>query len=133
MPRSVLTLIQTVTDCAMSQGCCLPDISVGFPRDYDPDSARRFHRIGEGGWPVSVHRFSGESLIAGMERHETDGVTVNVYCPEKMLPDCFRFRNRLGMDVVVEALKFYRERKRLHVGELLRYGRVCRVEPGFGN
>lgn len=78
--------------------------------------------------PLSVHRFSNESLVAGIEEHVIDGVTVRVYCPEKTLSDCFRFRNKIGMDVILEALKLYRARKKFNLEELLKYSRICRVE-----
>ncbi|MEW6429348.1 MAG: type IV toxin-antitoxin system AbiEi family antitoxin domain-containing protein [Thermodesulfobacteriota bacterium] len=77
--------------------------------------------------PVSVHRFSREAFQAGIEEHEVDGVMVRVYGPEKTIADCFKFRNRLGMDVVLEALKLCKENRRFKADELLRFGRVCRV------
>lgn len=78
--------------------------------------------------PVSVHRFSGESLTAGVEEHLIDGVTVRVYSKEKTLADCFKFRNQVGMDIVLEALKLYRDQGAFDVGKLLEYARICRVE-----
>lgn len=78
--------------------------------------------------PVSVHRFSGESLTAGVEAHLIDGVTVRVYSKEKTLADCFKFRNKVGMDIVLEALKLYRDQGAFNVGRLLEYARICRVE-----
>jgi len=56
------------------------------------------------------------------------GVTIKIYSPEKTLADCFKFRNKIGMDVVLEALKLYRIRKRFDADELLKYARICRVE-----
>jgi len=78
--------------------------------------------------PVSIHRFSEATLTAGIEEHRIDGVTVRIYGPEKTLADCFKFRNKIGMDVVLEALKHYKERKSFKGDLLLRYARVCRVE-----
>jgi len=78
--------------------------------------------------PVSVHRFSGESLTAGVEAHLIDGVTVRVYSKEKTLADCFKFRNKVGMDIVLEALKLYRDERAFDVGKRLEYARICRVE-----
>jgi predicted transcriptional regulator of viral defense system len=78
--------------------------------------------------PITVHRFSEESLNQGIETHQIDGVAVHVYCPEKTLADCFKFRNKLGMDIVLEGLKLYRSRKTVNVEQLMAYGRVCRVE-----
>ena len=78
--------------------------------------------------PVDVHNFSGESLTSGIEEHIIDGVAVRVYSPEKTLADCFKFRNRIGMDVVLEALKLYKERKSFDINELMKYARICRVD-----
>lgn len=78
--------------------------------------------------PLTIHRFSGKALTQGIQERTVDGVTVRVYSPEKTLADCFKFRNQLGMDVVLEALKMYKARGSFDVGELLKYARVCRVE-----
>jgi len=78
--------------------------------------------------PVSVHRFSGESLTAGVEDHLIDGVTVHIYSKEKTLADCFKFRNKVGMDIVLEALKLYRDQGAFDISKLLEYARICRVE-----
>jgi len=53
---------------------------------------------------------------------------VPVYTPEKTLADCFKYRNELGLDVAVEALKLYRQRKQMRLDELLQFARICRVE-----
>ncbi|MDE0268336.1 MAG: type IV toxin-antitoxin system AbiEi family antitoxin domain-containing protein [Acidimicrobiaceae bacterium] len=78
--------------------------------------------------PVRAHRFSTGSYQTGIEIHEIDGAAVRIYDREKTLADCFKFRNRVGMDVVLEALRLHRERNRLDVAALLGYARVCRVE-----
>lgn len=78
--------------------------------------------------PLDAHRFSEAALKEGVEEHHIDGVSIKVYCFEKTLADCFKFRNKLGMDVVLEALKLYKARKKFDLGELLRYAKVCRVE-----
>lgn len=78
--------------------------------------------------PVTVHRFSGAALTAGIEEHKIDGVQVRFYSPEKTLADCFKYRNKIGMDVVLEALTLYKARKKLKLSELLEHARACRVE-----
>lgn len=78
--------------------------------------------------PLSVHRFSGQAYTSGIEEREIDGIKIKVYCVEKTLADCFKFRNSIGMDVLLEALKLYRSRKRLNVADLLKYARICRIE-----
>lgn len=78
--------------------------------------------------PLIVHRFSNQAYRAGIEEHQIDGVPVKIYNPEKTIVDCFKFRNKIGMDVVLEALKFYRARKGFNLGALLNYAKICRVE-----
>ncbi|MCL2218374.1 MAG: type IV toxin-antitoxin system AbiEi family antitoxin domain-containing protein [Chitinispirillia bacterium] len=78
--------------------------------------------------PVRVYRLREPSFGMGIVEHVIDGVTVKIYDVEKTLCDCFKFRRYLGMDIVLEALKLYRERKPLKVSSLMDYARACRVE-----
>jgi predicted transcriptional regulator of viral defense system len=78
--------------------------------------------------PVEVVRVSKPAFSAGIETHHLDGIPVRIYSAEKTLADCFKFRNRIGLDVCLEALKLYRERKKVRVDDLLRFARICRVE-----
>jgi predicted transcriptional regulator of viral defense system len=78
--------------------------------------------------PVQVSWFSGRVFSEGIEAHDIDGVKVQVYSPEKTLADCFKHRNKIGIDVAVEALKLYRKRKPIRANELVRYAKICRVE-----
>jgi predicted transcriptional regulator of viral defense system len=78
--------------------------------------------------PVRISWFSGRVFAEGIETHDIDDVPVRIYCPEKTLADCFKHRNKIGIDVAVEALKLYRRRKPLRVDELVRYAKICRVE-----
>jgi len=78
--------------------------------------------------PMRQFWFSGEAFTAGIEQHEIDGATVRVYSAEKTLADCFKYRNKIGMDTVLEALTFYRERKKLRLRELNQFAGICRVE-----
>ena len=77
--------------------------------------------------PVAGYRFSGRAFSAGIDRVDMDGIVLNVYNPEKTLADCFKFRNRIGIDVVLEALELYRTRKTFLPGRLMEYARICRV------
>ena len=77
--------------------------------------------------PLDAHWFSGEAYESGIEIHEVDGVPVNVYSPEKTLADCFKFQGKLGTEVVVEALRLYKERKQVKVQELLKQARLRRM------
>lgn len=77
--------------------------------------------------PIKTYRFTGAAYTEGVETHGLDGVIVRIYSPEKTLADCFKFRNKVGLDTVVEAVRFYRERKRVKVDDLMRYAAICRV------
>jgi predicted transcriptional regulator of viral defense system len=76
--------------------------------------------------PLRIHYFSGRALTEGVERHEIEGVPVNIYSAAKTVADCFKFRNKIGVDVAIEALRDYL-RKRLPEKDLWRYAEVCRV------
>ncbi len=78
--------------------------------------------------PVRMFWFTGEAFTEGVEIHTLDHVSVPVYSPAKTLADCFKYRHKLGLDVVIEALKLYRQRQQMRLDELLRYARICRVE-----
>jgi predicted transcriptional regulator of viral defense system len=77
--------------------------------------------------PLRVFWFSGESFTVGIEKHKIDGVPVCIYSPEKTIADCFKYRNKIGLDIAIEALKLYRERKRFKRDDLVKFSRVCRV------
>ena len=78
--------------------------------------------------PIKTYRFTGEAFTEGVEGHELDGVSVRIYSPEKTLADCFKFRNQVGLDTVMEAVRFYRERRSIKVDDLMRYAGICRVK-----
>ena len=77
--------------------------------------------------PIKTYRFTGEAFTAGVDIHDQDGVRVRIYSPEKTLADCFKFRNKIGLDTVIEAIRFYRERRKIKVDDLMRYAGICRV------
>ncbi len=65
---------------------------------------------------------------AGIEQHIIDGVNVWIYNREKTVADCFKFRNKIGQDVALEALKEYLGEPGLKIDELLHFARKDRVE-----
>ena len=76
---------------------------------------------------LRVVRFSGQALTKGIDTHVVDGVTVRMYSVAKTVADCFKFRNKIGMDVALEALRESRREKRATNDELWRYAKICRV------
>ncbi len=78
--------------------------------------------------PLRVFWFSGPAFHEGIETHALSGRQVRIYSPEKTLADCFRYRNKLGTDVAIEALRLWHARRRRHLPALLQHARHCRVE-----
>ena len=78
--------------------------------------------------PVRVFRFSDHSYSEGIGLQKVDDITIHVYSPAKTLADCFKYRNKIGLEIAVEALKRYRESKLFSVEEILYFARICRVE-----
>lgn len=76
---------------------------------------------------LRVVRLSGEAFIEGVEERSIGGVTVRVYNPAKTVADCFKFRNKVGLDVALEALHDCWRKKRATMKELWHYAKVCRV------
>lgn len=77
--------------------------------------------------PLRVFRFSPDAYAAGIEEHAIDGTKVKIYSMEKTVADCFKFRNRIGLDVALEALRLC-IRNNGSRKKILEFARVCRVE-----
>lgn len=119
IPNSVICLISALSFHEITTQ--IPhEISVAISKDSKPSTVEYP--------PVQFYKFSQESFMAGIEEHQIDGVTIKVYSPEKTLADCFKFRNKIGMDVVLEALKLYKGRRQFDHRKILEYARICRVD-----
>jgi predicted transcriptional regulator of viral defense system len=77
--------------------------------------------------PLEVFWLSKKTYSIGIEEHTIDGVTVKVYNQEKTIADCFRFRNKIGLDIALEGLKDYLHLPNRNIEALLHYARVNRV------
>jgi predicted transcriptional regulator of viral defense system len=78
--------------------------------------------------PIRIFWFTGEAFTQGIENYKLDDIQTRIYSPEKTIADCFKYRNKIGLDTAIEALKFYRGKKRFKVDDLMRFAGVCRVE-----
>jgi predicted transcriptional regulator of viral defense system len=76
---------------------------------------------------LRVARFSGRALTEGIETHRLEGVEVRLYSSAKTVSDCFKYRNKVGIDVAVEALRDFSRRHRGGATELARFARICRM------
>lgn len=95
------------------------EIWLAVPRESEPP------RIDDP--PVRVFRFSPAPFAAGVETHRLDGIPVRISSREKTLADCFKYRNTIGLDTALEAVRLYRQQGRVNVNRLLEFAQVCRV------
>lgn len=77
--------------------------------------------------PLRIHLFSGQAFSEGIEEYQIEGVTVRVYSVAKTVADCFKYRNKIGLDVALEALRECRRERRATADEIQHYAEVCRV------
>jgi predicted transcriptional regulator of viral defense system len=121
-PRAVICLVSALSFHDMTTQ--IPhEISIALPRGSRAPTITTP--------PVRHFFFSGKSYVAGIENHEMDGVSLRVYGREKTLVDCFRFRNKLGMDVFLEALRLYKDSGNTKPGLIMDYARMCDVEKAM--
>lgn len=78
--------------------------------------------------PLRIFRFSGDALTEGVNLHRIEGQSVRVYGVAKTLADCFKYRNKIGLDVALEALREAWRARQFTMDELDHYARICRVE-----
>ncbi len=79
------------------------------------------------GLPLRVVRMSGKAPVEGVKEHRIERVMFRVYNPAKTVADCFKFRNKIGLDVALEALRDYQHKVRAGMDDLWRYAKICRV------
>lgn len=76
---------------------------------------------------VRVVRFSGPALTDGVDDHIIEGVKVRITSPAKTVTDCFKYRNKIGRDVAVEALRDAIDQRKARIQELNHFAHICRV------
>ena len=119
VPQAVICLISALSFHGLTTQ--IPhEVHIALPR------RTRYPRLDHP--PLRVFLMTGAAYSAGIETHLIEGVPIRIYGPEKTVVDCFKFRNKIGIDVAVEALRLARERKRVTPRVLLQYARLCRVE-----
>lgn len=117
-PRSVICLISALAYHELTTQ--IPhDVYIAVSRNSEPP------RLDYP--PVRVFRFSGKAFSEGIEHQRMDGIDVPIYSPEKTLADCFKYRNKIGLDTAIEALRLYRQQRRVNMAAMMRYAEICRV------
>lgn len=77
--------------------------------------------------PVRLVRMSGAALHFGVKEYPVRGASLKVYTPAKTVADCFKFRNKIGLDVALEALRECRRLKKASMDDIWAAAKVCRV------
>ena len=77
--------------------------------------------------PLRVMRFSGAALAEGIETYQIEGVPVQIFNPAKTVADCFKYRNKIGLDIALEALKECIRDRRTTMDDLWHFAKVCRM------
>ncbi len=78
--------------------------------------------------PVKFYHFASKAWEAGVEKHEIEEYQIKVYSLAKTVADCFKFRNKIGIDVAREALKTAITEKGVQPKEIMKYAEICRVD-----
>lgn len=76
---------------------------------------------------LRVVRFTGPALTEGRQEHRIEGVPVGIYSPAKTVADCFKYRNKIGLDVAIEALRECLRQRKATIREIHRFAKICRV------
>jgi predicted transcriptional regulator of viral defense system len=76
---------------------------------------------------LRIVRFSGNAFEEGHQEHIIEGVPVQITSPAKTIADGFKYRNKIGLDVALEALRVCRRKRLCSLDELMHFARICRV------
>jgi predicted transcriptional regulator of viral defense system len=118
VPQGVICLISALAYHELTTQ--IPhQVYVAVPRNHEPP------RIDYP--PIRPFRFERSAFTEGIQTHTIDKVKVRIYSPEKTLADCFKYRNKLGLDTAIEALRLYKDHRRIDRTALLRAAEACRV------
>lgn len=119
VPKSVVCLISALDFHSLTAE--IPhEVQIALPRGTKEPRVRQP--------PIRVFRFSEAAYREGIETHPVDGIDVRIYGPAKTVADCFKFRNKIGLDVALQALRSGVEEQRFRPAELMMFARVCRVQ-----
>lgn len=118
IPRAIICLLSALL---------MHGIGTQLPNEVWIAIDRKARRPVRTPFPVRIVRFSGPMLRYGIETREALGVQIHVTSPARTVVDCFRYRNKIGLDVALEALKDVLQRSTASVDAIMRAAEVCRV------
>lgn len=118
-PRSVVTLLSALS---------FHDLTTQNPSKIWLAIDRKAWRPEISYPPVRFVTMSGEALRAGVESRDIEGVEIKVFTPAKTVADCFKYRNKIDLNAVLEALREGWSARKFTMDELMRYAEICRVK-----
>ncbi len=119
VPKAVICLISALHFHGLTAE--IPhEVQIALPRGIKQPKVRQP--------PIRVFRFADSAYREGVEAHTVDEVEVRIYEPAKTIADCFKFRNKIGLDVALEALRTGIGEQRIRPAELMKFARTCRVQ-----
>ena len=118
VPRGVICMISVLS---------FHGITTQIPHAVDIALPREVRRPHIDYPPVRIYRMVSRIFKCSIEQHRVDGCTIRVYSSERTLVDCFRYRNKIGLDTAIEALRLYRERKPVNSDAIMDCARTCRA------
>jgi predicted transcriptional regulator of viral defense system len=119
VPRAVVCLLSALS---------FHQVGTQIPHEVWVAIDRRSRRPALAYPPLRVVRFGGAALTEGIETYRIERETVRVYNLAKTIADTFKYRNKVGLDVALEALRESWRSRRVTMAEIDRYARICRVE-----
>ena len=103
------------------------ELTTQLPRDLWIAMPRGSHAPNINYPPVKMIQFSGNAYSEGIEIFKRDRVNLRVFGVAKTIADCFKHRNKIGLDVALEALRDARAKKKVTSDDLWRFAKICRV------
>ena len=127
-----VTFAEVASKCTNAAVCLLSalrfhELTTQIPREVWLAIPNKAHAPKIDFVKLRVVRFSGDAWAEGVEQHVLDGVSVKITCIAKTVADCFKYRNKIGLDVALEALRKAWKAKRVTMDELWHYAKICRV------
>lgn len=118
-PRGVICLLSALS---------FHEATVEIPKHVDIAIPRGAHAYRIKYPPVRFYRFDSKTWKTGIEEHKIGGYRIKVYNLAKTIADCFKFRNKIGINVAREALKISVMEKNIKHREIMQYAKICRVD-----
>lgn len=119
VPQGVITLLSALQ---------FHEIGTQLPSEVWVAIDRRARRPALRYPPLRIVRYTGAALVEGIETRKIEGQMVRIYNVPKTLADCFKYRNKIGLDVALEALREAWRARRFKIDELDHYAEICRVQ-----